>query len=104
MGMLTPKQIAEIERGAGVYYLVQEGGMAPRVAGGWPAIIPAPPPSAADEASLREGLRAARGEAHWIDIDRVVAEIYETRRLVRRVAGEPIDGGPARLHRAGGEA
>lgn len=42
MGMLTPRQIAEIERGDGVYYLAEERAMAPGSSEGWPAVIPAP--------------------------------------------------------------
>lgn len=42
MGMLTPRQIAEIEQGDGVYYVTQERAMAPGIADGWPEVIPAP--------------------------------------------------------------
>ncbi|HXF71672.1 MAG TPA: terminase [Actinomycetota bacterium] len=33
----------------------------------------------ADEASLRAGLEAARGDAVWLDIDRLVAEVWDPR-------------------------
>lgn len=40
--------------------------------------LEAPPETElADEASLREGLLAARGDSVWLDIDRLVAEIYD---------------------------
>ncbi len=42
MGMLTPKQIAELERGDGIYYVTEERAFAPGIADGWPAVIPAP--------------------------------------------------------------
>lgn len=42
MGRLTPRQIAELQRGDGVYYLAEERAMAPGSSEGWPAVIPAP--------------------------------------------------------------
>jgi len=42
MGMLTPRQIAELERGEGLYYVPQERAMAPGIADGWPPVIAAP--------------------------------------------------------------
>lgn len=42
--------------------------------------IEAPPDTdLADEESLRAGLRAARGDSHWLDEDRHVEEIYDPR-------------------------
>lgn len=42
MPKLTDEQIAELERGGGVYYVTQERAFAPGIADGWPAFIPAP--------------------------------------------------------------
>ncbi len=42
--------------------------------------LEAPPDTElADEASLRAGLLSARGDSEWLDIDRLVAEIYDPR-------------------------
>jgi len=42
--------------------------------------LEAPPETElADEESLRAGLLAARGDSEWLDIDRLVAEIYDPR-------------------------
>lgn len=39
---LTEKQIAELEKGDGTYYVTEERAFAPGVADGWPKVIPAP--------------------------------------------------------------
>ena len=39
---LTDKQIEELEKGDGIYYVTQERAFAPGIADGWPKVIPAP--------------------------------------------------------------